>query len=262
MWVCRTVAGIQRARDAGALAAVPHLEGAAPVAPDLSNLDFLYAAGVRSIGLVWSRPNAFGHGVPFEYPGHPDVGPGLTDAGRDLVDACNDRGIVVDLAHLNAAGFLEVAERSTDPLVVSHAGAHALSPSSRTLTDGQIDAVGDSGGVVGVTFAVSQLHPDGKDDPDLPPATLADHVAHVADRIGVEGVALGSDFDGATVPDAVGDAAGLPRVVDALRERGFGGDDLARIARDNWLRVLGETWNDDGDTEADADVGGGRRDGG
>ncbi|NEU56352.1 dipeptidase [Halorussus sp. MSC15.2] len=228
--------------DADALAAIPHLEGAAAVAPDLSNLDFLYAAGVRSIGLVWSRPNEFGHGVRFEYPGTPDTGPGLTDAGRDLVAACNDRGVLVDLAHTTAATFRDAAERTTDPLVVSHGAARGVCPLSRNLTDEQLDAVADSGGVVGITFAASQIRPDGAGDPDAPISTLVDHVEYVADRAGVEHVALGSDFDGATVIDSVGDVTGLPDVIAELRRRGFGEDEVRSIAQGNWLRVIRETW--------------------
>lgn len=121
--------------DGEAVGAIPHIEGAAAVAPDLVNLRSLYEIGLRSLGLVWSRPNAFAHGVPFEHDATPDIGPGLTDAGVDLVAACEERGIVVDLAHLNAAGFRDVAETVDAPLVVSHAGAHHISPASRNLTD-------------------------------------------------------------------------------------------------------------------------------
>ncbi|WP_115865467.1 dipeptidase [Halorussus litoreus] len=229
--------------DPDTIAAVPHLEGAEAVAPDLSNLDFLYAAGVRSIGLAWSRPNAFAEGVKFEYPGTPDTGAGLTDAGQSLVRACNERGIVVDLAHLTTAGFEDVADQTEDPLVVSHGAAHAVCPLSRNLTDAQLDAVADSDGVVGVTFAAGQLRPDGGSDPDTPISTLVDHVEYVADRVGVEHVALGSDFDGAGILDAVGDVTGLPDVMDEIRSRGFDEAEIRAIARDNWLRVVRETWN-------------------
>jgi len=224
------------------IAAIAHLEGAEAVAPDLSNLEFLYAAGVRSIGPVWSRPNQFGHGVRSEYPGTPDTGPGLTEAGRELVEACNETGILVDLAHVTEAGFWDVADRSTDPLVVSHTGAHGVCPVSRNLTDEQLDAVADSGGLVGITFAASHLRSDGKSDPDAPISTLVDHVEYVADRVGVEHVALGSDFDGATVVDSVGDVSGLPDVLAEIRTRGFGEEAVRAIARDNWLRVVEETW--------------------
>lgn len=239
--IVRTADDLRATFEGDAIAAVAHLEGAEAVEPDLSNLDALYERGVRSIGPVWSRPNAFGHGVPFRYPGSPDTGPGLTDAGRDLVRACNERGIVVDLAHLDERGFWDVADRSTDPLVVSHAGAHAVCPTSRNLTDEQIDAVADSGGVVGITFAGSQLRAEVEDASDVPLSAIADHVEYVADRVSVEHVAFGSDFDGATVPEEVGDVTGLPDVLRALRGRGFDDDSLRAIAHENWLRVFEAT---------------------
>jgi membrane dipeptidase len=231
-----------RSSDGGdALGAIAHLEGAAAVAPDLSNLDLLHAAGVRSIGPVWSRPNQFGHGAPVEYPGDPDTGPGLTDAGLDLVRACEDRGIVVDCAHLNAAGVEDVASASSKPLVVSHAGAHAVCPASRNLTDDQLELVGGTDGVVGVTFASGFLRPDGDREADASVETLVDHVVRIADVAGVESVALGSDFDGASIPSGIGDVAGLPTVLDALRER-FAARETRAIAAGNWHRVLRETW--------------------
>lgn len=241
--VVRTADELEEALDdERVVAAIAHLEGAAAVEPDLSNLDLLYAAGVRSIGLTWSRPNAFGHGVPFQYPRSPDTGPGLTENGRELVRACNERGIVVDLAHLNEAGFRDVADLSDAPLVVSHAGTHARCPSTRNLTDAQLADVGATNGVVGVPFDLPNIRPDGENDPETPLSVYVDHVEYIADQVGVEHVALGSDFDGCRVPNAVGDVTGLPCVMREIRKRGFSRGDLRRFARTNWLRVIGETW--------------------
>lgn len=222
--------------------AVLHLEGAEAIDPGLEALDTWYAAGLRSLGPVWSRSNAFAHGVPFLSPGSPDVGPGLTEAGRALVRRCAELGVLVDLAHLNEAGFWDVARLEAGPLVVSHAGAHALAAASRNLTDAQIDAVGASGGLVGIVFAVAFLRRDLAEDADTPLVVVAEHARHVADRIGVEGVALGSDFDGTTIPAPLGDAAGLPRLFDALRSVGFSEAELELIAWRNWRRVLAAWW--------------------
>ena len=241
--ITTSVSDIEAAMAADSLAAVPHLEGAAAIDSDLSNLSRFYDAGIRSIGITWSRPNDFGHGVPFRYPATPDTGPGLTDAGRDLVRACEDYGILIDLAHLNEAGFWDVADVTTSPLVVSHAGVHAISPTTRNLTDEQLDAIAESDGLVGIQFGVENLRPDGRNDPDTPITLVADHVEYVADRIGVEHVALGTDFDGCTVPDAVGDATGLPAVLESIRNRGFDLREIEAIAHRNWLRVLGEVWD-------------------
>ncbi len=240
--LAKSVPEIRACLDEGTVATVLHFEGAEPIDPELSNLETYYERGLRSLGLVWSRPNQFGYGVPFELPASPDTGPGLTEEGRALVRRCNDLGIAVDLAHLNERGFWDVTERSTDPLIVSHAGVHDLCPSTRNLTDEQLDAVADSGGVVGITFAVNAIRPDGKRDVDTSVETLVDHFEYVADRIGVEHVAVGSDFDGAEIPNAVGDVTGLPSIFEELEARGFDAEDRRKIASENWLRVLEETW--------------------
>ncbi len=238
----REAADLDRLRESGVFSIVLHFEDAVAIAEDLSNLEGYYARGLRSLGLVWSRPNAFGCGVPFRFPASPDIGPGLTDAGKALVRACNRLGIMVDLAHINARGFWDAAETSDAPLVVSHTAVHALNPSTRNLTDDQIDAVGQSGGVIGVMFEPIGLRFTGDMKGDVPLTEVARHAAYVAERIGIDHVALGSDFDGAKVPQALGDAAGLPKLVQALRDHGFDPESVEKIAYRNWFRVLGETW--------------------
>lgn len=241
--VCRSVAAIERCLAEDVLAAVWHIEGAEMIDPALETLEVLYQAGLRSLGPVWSRPNLFGHGVPFAFPRSPDTGPGLSEAGKALVRACNRLGIMLDLSHLNAAGFWDVARLSRAPLVATHSNAHALCASTRNLTDAQLDAIRDSDGMVGVNFAVSFLRADGSNDPDTPLETVVRHIDYLVERIGIERVGLGSDFDGATIPRAIGDAAGLPALLAALRTHGFYDDAaLERIAYRNWLRVLRLTW--------------------
>ncbi|TGT94231.1 peptidase, partial [bacterium M00.F.Ca.ET.163.01.1.1] len=98
--VCRSAGDVRHAMAQGTVAAVFHIEGVEAIDPELTMLDVLHAAGLRSLGIVWSRPNAFGHGVPFRFPSSPDTGPGLTDAGKALVKACNELKIMIDLSHL------------------------------------------------------------------------------------------------------------------------------------------------------------------
>jgi len=240
--IVRDVRELEWCLGHGVFAAVLHLEGAEALDPDLHRLEFFFRAGVRSLGLVWSRPNAFGTGVPFQFPGSPDSGPGLTLAGRRLVRECNRLGLMLDLSHLNERGFWDVARLSEAPLVATHSAAHALCPSARNLTDAQLDAIARSGGVVGVNFFVGDLRPDGAMDPETPLDVLIRHVRYLAERMGVEHVALGSDFDGALIPTEIGDATGLPRVVRALEEAGFRGAELEGLCWRNWVRVLGESW--------------------
>jgi membrane dipeptidase len=240
--VVRDAAALRRCLERGTIAAILHFEGAEAIDPELNALDVLHRAGLRSLGLVWSRANAFAEGVPFRFPSTPDTGPGLSAAGRELVRECNRRGIVIDLSHLNERGFWDVAELSTAPLVATHSNAHALTPTPRNLLDAQLDAVRDSDGVVGVNFAVQFTREDGRREADTPLEALVRHFGYLADRMGVEHVAFGSDFDGATIPAELGDAAGLPRLVEALRGAGFGEADLRKMAHENWLRVLERTW--------------------
>jgi membrane dipeptidase len=228
--------------DGDGVAAVLHLEGAEPIGPGLEELEVLHAAGLRSLGLVWSRPNAFATGVPFAFPGSPDQGPGLTDAGRALVRTCGELGLLVDVSHLNARGFWDVAELSAGPLVASHSGAHVLCASARNLTDDQLRAIGERRGLVGINFHVGFLRADGADDPETPLALIAEHAAHVAQVAGPECVGLGSDFDGATMPAALGDVTGLPALFDTLRGAGFTEAELEGIAWGNWRRVLEAAW--------------------
>ena len=230
-----------RAED-GSIVAVLHLEGAEAIDARLESLELWYRAGLRSLGPVWSRPNAFGHGVPFVSPSSPDTGPGLTDAGRTLVRRCAELGIMVDLSHLNEAGFWDVAALEVGPLVASHSAVHSLCAASRNLTDEQLAAIGRSGGLVGIVFACPFLRPDFADDADTPLQLIVEHARYIAQRIGVKHLALGSDFDGATIPAAIGDAAGMPRLLDALAAAGFSSRELEAIAWGNWRRVLGAWW--------------------
>ncbi len=240
--ITRTTAGLEGNLENDIFSMVLGIEGAAAVNPDLNDLQAYYDRGVRVLNPVWSRPNAFGNGVPFRFPHSPDTGPGLTRAGKDLVKACNELGILIDLAHLNEKGFWDVAELSTAPLVNSHTAAHALCPSTRNITDVQIEAIGRSGGLVGIYYMPIGIRPDGEHDRDTPLAVIADHINHIVDLIGIDHVALGSDFDGAQMPYGLADAAALPNLMQVLEKSGYDEGDLAKITHENWLRVFRATW--------------------
>jgi membrane dipeptidase len=242
MAVVTDVAELDHCRADGTLAMVLHLEGAEAIDPGLAALDAWRAAGVRSIGLVWSRPSAFGHGVPFRFPASPDTGPGLTDAGRALVRRCAQLGILVDLSHLNAAGFADIVRIGAAPIVASHTACHALCAATRNVTDDQLREIGASGGIVGIVFCPAFLRADGADEADTPLSTLVAHVRHAVEVAGIDHVGLGSDFDGATMPAALADVAALPGLLEALRDDGFNADEVQRIAWGNWRRVLGAIW--------------------
>lgn len=240
--VVRSVADIRTAWDQGRMAAIFHIEGAEGIDADLHTLDVLHASGLRSLGPVWSRPNIFGHGVPFRYPSGPDIGPGLTDFGTRLVRRCNDLGIMVDLSHLNEAGFWDVARLSDAPLVATHSNAAALCPHSRNLTDDQLRAIAESDGMVGLNFAVAFLREDGRADTDTPLETMLRHLDHLMSILGEDRVGLGSDYDGAQVPQDVTTVADLPNLRAAMADHGYGDALIAKICHENWLNVLDRTW--------------------
>ena len=177
--ICRTAAEIRSCIAQGTMAAVMHIEGAEPIDDAFNSLDVLYEAGLRSIGPVWSRPNIFGHGVPFRFPSSPDIGPGLTDLGKDLVRICNERRIMIDLSHLNEQGFWDVARLSDAPLIATHSNAHAVCPHARNLTDRQLAAIRDTGGMVGINFATCFLRPDGQVDTRTGLDVLIRHLDHL-----------------------------------------------------------------------------------
>jgi membrane dipeptidase len=240
--VCRNAAEIRQCLAEGVLATVLHVEGAEAIDPDLHMLDVLYDAGLRSIGPVWSRSNIFGHGVPFRFPSSPDTGPGLTAHGRELVRACNHLRIMIDLSHLNENGFWDVARLSDAPLVATHSNVHAICTHSRNLTDRQLSAIRDSCGLVGVNFATAFIRADGRRDANTPLDDLIRHIDYLIEHLGIDGVGFGSDFDGATIPAAIGDARGLPRLVDALRRHGYDDAMLRKLCFENWVGVLERTW--------------------
>lgn len=240
--IVRTHRQMVAAMEKGVLGAILHIEGLEAVGKDLNALGVFHEAGLRSLGPVWSRSNIFGHGVPFNFPDTPDIGSGLTAAGKELIRECNRLRILVDLSHLNEKGFWDVAAISNAPLVATHSGAHSLSASPRNLTDHQLKAIGESGGMVGVNYARGFLRKDGLANRQTPMTEIARHVEYIADKIGIDHVGLGSDFDGAQVPQDLEDASGLQKLLAAIRDRGIKGAALNKIAHGNWLRILKETW--------------------
>lgn len=240
--IVRTAAEIKRCLDEGVMPASLHMEGADAIDTDLDALHVLHRAGLRSLGLVWGRPNAFAEGVRPSFRGSPDTGPGLTEAGRKLVRACNELGVMLDVSHLNERGFWDVADLTSAPLVATHSNAYAICPSSRNLMDSQLDAIAASDGMVGLNFGVHFLREDGIEDADTPLEIMVRQIDHLVERVGIGRVGFGSDFDGITVSREIGDVSGLPRLMSALRDRGYDENALRKLAHENWIRVLRETW--------------------
>ncbi len=236
---------IQAAADQGRLAMLMHIEGAEAIDQDFNALEVLYAAGLRSVGLVWSRKNIFADGVPMGFPGSSDTGDGLTDVGKELVRACNQMGIMIDLSHLNEKGFWDVARLSDAPLVATHSNVHEICPSPRNLTDRQLDAISESGGVVGLNYHVGFLRPDGRRDTDTDLEIMVRHLSHLVEKLGEKGVALGSDFDGCLVPQKISDVGGIKALINAMEKAQFGEALIRRICFENWCELLYQTLGND-----------------
>jgi membrane dipeptidase len=236
--VCRSVSEIRSAMAAGTIAGVMHMEGAEAIGPDLDALYLFHEMGLRSLGPVWSRPTIFGHGVPMAFPGTPDIGPGLTNKGRDLVRLCNELGILIDLSHLNEKGFDDVAAVSTAPLVATHSNAHALCRSPRNLTDRQLHMIKERDGMVGFNFATFYLNANGTANQGTDWDVMLRHLDHLITEAGEDHVGLGSDFDGCVLPDLIGDVTGIPRLFQAMAAHGYDAPLIEKLARGNWLNCL------------------------
>ncbi|MBC7163844.1 MAG: membrane dipeptidase [Roseovarius sp.] len=240
--ICRTADEVAAALPADEMGAVIHIEGAEAIDRNFERLNAWHDRGLRSLGPVWSRDTVWGHGVPFRYPSDPDTGPGLTEEGKALIRECNRLKILVDLSHLNARGVEDVARISDAPLVATHSNAWAVCPHSRNLTDRQLEMIRESDGMVGINFASAFLRPDGRMDPDFQLDIMLRHFDHLVNTLGEDRVGFGSDFDGALISEQIGDIAGLPHLLAALRSHGVDDGLMAKITHGNWLRVLRKTW--------------------
>lgn len=223
------------------MAMLMHIEGAEAIDADFNALEVLYSAGLRSIGPVWSRNNIFAEGVPMGFPGSPDTGNGLSETGKELVSACNQLGVMLDLSHLNEKGFWDVAHLSDAPLVATHSNVHEICNSPRNLTDKQLAAVAESNGVVGLNYNVGFVRPDGARNTDTALEDLIRHLSYLVEKLGENSVALGSDFDGCQLPQQIGDVNGNTRLIKSMQEAQFGEALIQKICFDNWCDLLERT---------------------
>lgn len=198
-------------------------EGLQSLHGDIANLDRLHAAGLRMAGLTHFFDNELGGSM------HGLKRGGLTPFGRDVVRAMEDKGIIVDIAHLSHPGVAEVLAMARRPVVSSHGGVQAVCKVNRNLTDEEIRGVAKTGGVIGIGYWDGALC-------DTSVRSFARSARHIANLVGVDHIALGSDFDGA-VTTAL-DVSQLVQITQALIDEGFSDDDIARIMGGNAMRVL------------------------
>lgn len=222
---------VEACRRDGAIAALLGIEGAHALEGDLDRLDAFARRGVRYLGLLHFSANDAG--FPAYGRGRSDEG--LTAWGKALVERCESLGVIVDLAHINRRGFLDVCAQATRPPIVSHTGVLGAFEHWRNIDDAQLRAVADKGGCIGVIFCPRFVGGEG-----LEPVVR--HFKHILDVVGEDAPALGSDWDGFIVPTReLQDPRGLPLLTDALLAAGISERVLGKILRGNVLRVLDAT---------------------
>ena len=242
--ICKTKSDLTASLSDGRVAAVMHMEGAEAIGQNLDQLFLWHKLGLRSLGPVWSRPTVFGNGVPFAFPSTPDRGEGLTPLGKDLVRLCDQLRIIIDLSHLNEKGFDDVFKQSNRPMVATHSNAHTKTAAARNLTDRQLHIIAETRGIVGLNFATAFLRIDGQKNTDTDWDDICRHMDHLLSILGEDHVALGTDFDGAVVPDIIGNVCGLPKFAEMMVKKGYGAELVHKITSANWINFLQETLPD------------------
>lgn len=225
----RTAADIKKAAADGTIAALLGIEGGHALEGSIDKLGHFARRGVRYLGLCHFSANELCY--PAYGSGRKDDR-GLTAFGREVVMACSNLGVIVDLAHINKRGFLEACALADHPPIVSHTGVLGAFEHWRNIDDEQLRAVADKGGVIGVIFCPRYLGADG-----IKP--VVSHLKHIVNVCGEDAPALGSDWDGFIIPTKdLCDAARLPLLTDALIKEGFSEQTIAKILRGNALRAI------------------------
>lgn len=279
MMMVTSPAELKQAVKAGKLGAMIGVEGGHMIEDNLLFLDSLYRRGARYLTLTWNNSTSWASSAADEAANTvPNAKKGLNDLGKTIVQRMNSLGMMVDLSHVGVQTFWDVMALTQKPVIVSHSCVHALCPVPRNLTDDQIKAVGKNGGVIHLNFYSGFLDPQfnerktafetahkkeidslkainwSGDDIELylmklypaetsalrpPLSLLIDHLDHIVKLIGVEGVGLGSDFDGiSSTPKGLDDVTTFPLVTVALQERGYSKKEIKKILGGNFIRVF------------------------
>ncbi|MGI6667041.1 MAG: dipeptidase [Bacillota bacterium] len=230
--LAQNTAEIEAAAREGGLALLLSFEGGEFLDASIESLRMFHRLGLRFLGLTWNERNALADGAA-----ESATRGGLTRFGRDVVKECGNLGIVVDVSHISEAGFWDVVELSEHPVVASHSNCHKLYHHPRNLTDDQIQAVAETGGVVAVSFNPGYL---ADDEAEITLDMVCDHIIHVVEVGGEETAAIGSDFDSfrGREPEPLNGIDRLPLLTRELLRRGLSGKTIASVLGGNWLRVM------------------------
>lgn len=229
------------AKKNGKIGVVLHFEGAGGIDKRFTMLDYYYKLGLRSLSLTWFDTNKFGTGARMFGS---EKTRGLTELGVNLVKKAQSLGIGVDVSHLNVPSFWDVIENTKKPVYATHSNAYSVSAHRRNLKDDQIKAIQETHGTIGINFGGIFLNPikPGKHDSKLGFDIIKRHIDHIVSISDINTVAMGSDFDGAIMPDCVKDCIKYPDLFAYLFENGYSNQDIKKIAHENWLRVLKANW--------------------
>ena len=225
---------ILEAKRDGKVAVALGIEGMHMLGGRPGRIEELYRRGVRYITMTHFTSNRFAVSCADFRRGEVSLGM----PGREAVREMNRLGMMIDVAHAHSRIVAEVCALSSGPVIASHSAARALMPISRNMSDDDIRAVASTGGVIGLMYATSLIAPP-RSDPSLD--VVVDHADHVSSLVGIEHLALGSDWDGfIKTPRGMRDAADLPALTRLLLERGYSAADVEKILGGNFLRAFGE----------------------
>jgi membrane dipeptidase len=268
---------IKRITKTGKVAALIGIEGGNMIEANIDYLEALYQRGARYMTLTWNYDLSWATAAAQESKTTTQDGKGLSALGKDIIRKMNKLGMMVDLSHAGEKTFYDVLNITTKPVLVSHSNAYKLTPHFRNLKDAQLEALKNNGGVVGVNFysgfldknyekRVKKLYKkqfalkgdytlsasdqyevlsaENKHIADVPLSSLLDHIDYLVQKIGIDHVAIGSDYDGIeSTPQGLEDVSKLPNLTKALLERGYNQSDLEKIMGLNFLRILKENEN-------------------
>lgn len=223
---------IEEANKAGDVGIMLSFGGGEFLEGSIEALRMYYNLGLRMLTLTWNDRNLIGDGAGFSASRG-----GLTPFGFQVVAEAGKLGMVVDVSHLSEAGFWDVLDVAEVPFVASHSNCHALLAHPRNLTNGQLRAIGEAGGLVGISLNHEYL--TGSDEL-AGISAVADHIVHALEMAGEEAVGLGTDFDsfGEPGPEPVYNIGDLQHLTYELLKRGISGKVIAGVLGGNWLRVL------------------------
>ncbi len=238
----KTIDDFDKVRDSGNVGALLHFEGVSGMDDEFKLLRLGYHLGLRSMGITWSNVNKFATGVRVTTKRQRKTG--LTNLGRDLVREAQALGVTIDVSHLNDQSFWDLYEITEKPIIATHSNARSICNHPRNLTDEQIKVIHEKHGTIGINFGMKFLDPvhPGEEYTNLGLDVIKKHMDHIADLADINIVAIGSDYDGTSIPNCLRDCTKFPVLWDYLLDNGYSGQDLNKISHENLLRVFKETW--------------------